>query len=289
MLEWSDLLYFLAVHREGTLSGAARSLQVAQTTVGRRLKALETELNAKLFRRTKSGLQLTQVGTTVLDAALAMETSAQAVQRRASNNLDRMEGKVRVSTTESFARTHVVPRLAALGERYPALSFEIVATNRALDLEALDTDLAVRLMRPTVPTLIGRKIADIELALFASRAYVHRHGAPKLGESFAGHRVIGYVEELSRSAEARWLSEHASEATMPLRTNSIPATVAAVASGMGVGLLPVQLAAECEQLECLAAVAELPRRPVWVVFHRDHQRDARIRAVVDCLTAAASP
>lgn len=280
MFEWSDLRYYLAIARTGTLSAAARELGVAQTTVGRRLEVLEQTLGARLFDRTKGGLRLSAAGTEILELARAMERVALDVERRTRGQDQELEGTVRITTTEAFARSHVVPRLAELQLEHPGLRFEVLAGNRPLDLDGREADLAVRLVRPDDPSLIARRIGHIELGLYASAAYLERHGPVRLDEGLAGQRVVGYVGEMAGAPEARWLDEHASAATVVLRSGSIPALVAAVSRGMALGILPATLAQE-HDLRCVAELPELPRRPVWLVFHADLRDNARVRCVVD--------
>lgn len=281
MFEWSDLRYFLAVARTGTLSAAARELGVAQTTVGRRLEVLEQALGARLFDRTKGGLRLSAVGSEILEQAHAMDRAAGDVERRARGQDQQLEGTVRIATTEAFARSHVVPRLAELHRLHPGLGFEVIAGNRPLDLDGREADLAVRLVRPDDPSLVARRIGQIELELYASAAYLERHGEVRLEGGLLGHRVVGYVGEMAGAPEARWLAEHAAQAAVVLRSNSIPALVSAVASGMALAILPTTLAAE-HGLLCVAPLPELPKRPVWLVFHADLRDNARVRCVVDC-------
>lgn len=290
MFEWSDLRCFLAVARTGTLSAAARELGVAQTTVGRRLEVLEEVLGARLFDRTKGGLRLSGVGAEVLELAHTMERAAAEVERRARGQDQQLEGTVRITTTEAFARSHVVPCLAELQREHPGLRFEVIAGNSTLDLDGREADLAVRLMRPDDPSLVARRIGHIELGLFASEAYLEDHGLGGDGlepaglglhDGLLGHRVAGYAGEMAGAPEARWLAEHAARATVVLRSNSIPALVAAVGSGMALAILPSALAHE-QGLRCVAPLPELPRRPVWLVFHADLRDNARVRCVVDC-------
>ena len=281
MFEWSDLRYFLAVARTGTLSAAARELGVAQTTVGRRLEVLEETLGARLFDRTKGGLRLSEVGAEILEHARTVDRAAADVERRARGQDQELAGTVRITTTEAFARSHVVPRLAELQRDHPGLRFEVIAGNRTLDLDGREADLAVRLVRPEDPSLVARRIGHIELGLYASEAYLEWHGEPSLHDGLAGHRVAGYTGEMAGAPEARWLAEHAARATMVLRSNSIPALVAAVDSGMALAILPSTLAQE-HGLRRVAALPELPQRPVWLVFHADLRDNARVRCVVEC-------
>lgn len=291
VFEWTDLRCFLAVARTGTLSAAARELGVAQTTVGRRLEVLEETLGARLFDRTEGGLRLSEVGVEILELARAMERAANEVERRARGQDQQLEGTVRITTTEAFARGHVVPRLAALQREQPGLQFEVLTGNRTLDLDGREADLAVRLVRPDDPSLVARRIGQLELGLYASHGYAEHHGIEPGGEldrrdGLVGHRVAGYVGEMASSPEARWLAEHASRATVVLRTNSIPALVAAVSNDMAMAILPSWLAQE-QGLRQVAALPELPPRPVWLVFHADLRDNARVRCVVDAFVRHA--
>lgn len=285
MFEWSDLRCFLAVARAGTLSAAARELGVAQTTVGRRLDVLEELLGARLFDRTKGGLRLSDVGAEVLELARTMERAAAEVERRVRGQDQQLEGTVRITTTEAFARSHVVPCLAELQREHPGLRFEVIAGNRTLDIDGREVDLAIRLVRPDDPSLVARRIGHIELGLYASAAYLEEHGLD-LHDGLFGHRVAGYAGEMAGAPEAQWLAEHAARATVVLRSNSIPALVAAAGSGMALAILPAALAQE-QGLCCVAPLPELPRRSVWLVFHADLRDNARVRCVVDCFVRRA--
>lgn len=280
MFEWNDLRYFLAVARAGTLSAAARELGVAQTTVGRRLEVLEDSLGSRMFDRTKGGLRLSAVGQQILELARTMDRAAGELERRARGRDQALEGTVRISTTEAFARTDVIPRLTELRREQPGLRFEVLTGNRQVDLDGREADLAVRLVRPDDPALVARRIGLIELHLYASAGYLEQHGPVRLDAGLAGHRVAGYLGEMAQAPEARWLAEHATQAEVVLRSNSIPALVSAVDRGMALAILPSVLAAERE-LPCVAPLPELPPRPVWLVFHADLRDNARVRCVVE--------
>ena len=108
-MNWDDARVFLAVCRESTLRGAARVLSVDQTTVGRRITALEKSLSCTLFLRTSEGYALTAVGEAALQAVEKMEHSALELERRIQGLADRLPGLVRVSTTDSLAIDIQIP------------------------------------------------------------------------------------------------------------------------------------------------------------------------------------
>ncbi|HWB76780.1 MAG TPA: LysR family transcriptional regulator, partial [Nannocystaceae bacterium] len=115
---WDDVRFFLAIHRAGSLSGAAGPLQVTQPTCGRRLAALEDSLGMRLFDRTPEGLRVTEDGAALLDAALAMESNAADLALRAALGDRELDGVVRIATTEAFACSFLVGALATLRARW---------------------------------------------------------------------------------------------------------------------------------------------------------------------------
>ena len=114
-MNWDDARVFLAVEREKTLRGAARTLNLDQATVGRRIAALEHALRATLFLRTSEGYALTAAGEAALKSAEKMEHSANELVRRTQGTDTRLAGDVRVTSTDSIAL-----RIFAAGHRTPA-------------------------------------------------------------------------------------------------------------------------------------------------------------------------
>jgi DNA-binding transcriptional LysR family regulator len=283
MPDWTDLRYFLACAREGSLAGAARTLEVDATTVGRRLGTLEKELGARLFDRAPGGLVLTEVGRGIRSAVEGMETLALTVERRASGEDARLEGTVRITLTEAFAVQVLLPRFAPFRERHPGIQVQFLTDYGALDLSRREADVAIRLTRPQEDTLVARKVGEIAIALYASEEYLARCGQPDPAQGFAGHEVIGYVDAATRWPESRWLTEAAPHARVALRCNSLLSVVTATAAGLGLGLMPCLAGdARPELLRVVPPVASL-RRDIWLVVHQDLQHNARVRATLHFL------
>ena len=137
--------FFLAASREGSLSGAARVLNVDHVTVGRRIAALEERLGAKLLTRTPEGLDCQpSAGQAILRQCEAMETSAFDIERLVAGHDSQYGGRIRLTTTEVLATHVIVPELAALCERYPQLQVEILTGVRLLDIARREAEIAVR-------------------------------------------------------------------------------------------------------------------------------------------------
>src|SRR6187402_3595408 len=140
MLDWSDFEVFLAVARAGTLSAAARLLKVDQSTVSRRLAALEASAGTRLFDRTPTGYLLTAPGEAMRGRVEDMETHAIAIERQLLGQDTSPTGQVRLAASDSFAAWFLVPRLAGLCSRYPGISVELVTGNQPVNLARREAD-----------------------------------------------------------------------------------------------------------------------------------------------------
>ena len=277
---------FLAVYRHGSLSAAGRALGVNQTTVGRRLKALERAVGARLLRLTTHGAALTDAGSAILPEAEQMERAMVMLERKVTGRDASLSGSIRIATTEALASSFLIPRLARLREAHTELDFVVLTSNLPLALARGDADLALRLIKPEGEGLMTRKVGTIELGLFAAASYLAGRDRPSLADGFAGHDVLGYHSELANGPEARWLASHAHAARTVLRVNSVLNLLAACALGMGLAVLPTGLGHD-PALVRLELGPPPEGRGVWICFHRDARANAKVKAVVDDLVAHA--
>lgn len=284
MPDWNDLRYFLAISREGTLAGASRALKVDATTVGRRLTVLEEELGTRLFERTPGRMVPTPAGQGIRSVVEEMEAAVLAVERRAGGEDARLEGVVRVTTTEAFAVNHLLPRFGPFRERHPGIEVQFLTDYGALDLARREADVAVRLTRPQDVSLVARKVGEIAISLYAAEGYLARRGLPDPATGFAGHDVIGYADAAAKWPESRWMGEVATSARVVVRCNSLLSVVAATGAGVGLGLMPCFQGDTTPGLRRLLPPVAALRRDIWLVVHPDLQQSARVRAVLDFLS-----
>jgi DNA-binding transcriptional LysR family regulator len=283
MLDWNDLRYFLAIHRTGTLTLAARRLKVNASTVSRRLAVLEQMLGARLFDRKPKGYALTQAGRGILDAVQAVDDTVVSLERKVAGEDARLEGAVRITSTEALVTGTLIPCCARLHERHPGIDLEFVTDNQALSLTQRDADLAIRLVKPSGDSLVARKVGEIGFALYGSRSYLRRRDGPEPARGLAGHELVTYLAELTASPEARWLARNAPGARIVLRSNSVLAAVSAAKAGFGLALLPCWLGDSEPELRCVLRPKDAPKRDIWILVHPDLRNTPRVRAVMDVL------
>jgi DNA-binding transcriptional LysR family regulator len=278
-LDWNDLRYFLAVCRAGTLAGAARGLHVRHSTVGRRVEALETALGVSLFTRAPDGFVLTNAGSDIVSLAEEAERAVAAVERRVAGRDKRIDGIVRVATSETFSG-FLMRRLPELQAQHPALTVEVLSGNAPLDLMRREADLAIRFMETTQADLICKRLCDAGWSLYSSQTYIARAAPAKMSADLAHHDVVGFDETMARSPGAIWLEEHRAGARIVVRCNSLTAALNASVAGMGVVVLPCFLADAEPSLRRLTDEV-VATRPMWMVFHPDVAQIGRVRTVID--------
>jgi DNA-binding transcriptional LysR family regulator len=195
-------------------------------------------------------------------------------------------GTVRVECPGTVAhRLMKSPLLDTFHKRYPGLRVEIVLFGRFLDLAKGEADLAIRHVAPQDEALVGRKIADVPWAVFASRSYVERHGRPCRVEDIESHPLIEFVGAIENLPAAPWMRSVAPHAPIAARSNNLVAVLLAVKSGVGLAALPVPLAQH--ETDLVAVLGPLPEltHPFYLVMHRDMRQTPRVRAFFDFVTA----
>ena len=285
-MNWDDAKIFLALHREGSLRGAARVVGVDQATIGRRIAALEHRLAATLFLRTSKGYVLTHVGEIVLASAQQMELAAIDFVRAAQGVDNRLVGEVSVATTDTLGMDFLIPALTDLHQRYPDIRVILNTSTQVVNLSLREADIAIRTVKPDNPDLIIRKLASWPVGLYASTDYLARHGIPEAGTGFAGHSLVVYEPHWQSDRSPMMLEEAAEGATVAAGVNTSLMLRQALLMGLGLGEVAVPLA------EQVGLVRVWPERQlqqsydVWLVTHQDVQHAARVRAVMDAIIRA---
>lgn len=280
---WELYRSFLAVFRERSLSGAARTLGLTQPTIGRHIDALEEALGVALFTRSQAGLIATAAASSLLPHAEAMASAAEALQRVASGEAAEERGVVRVTASEMIG-AEVLPRvLAAFREQHPRIVIELVLSNRSEDMLRREADIAVRMVKPTQSALVSRKIGTVQLGLFAHPRYVKRHGIPGTLEELREHPLIGF----DKTPAMRGLPTPGltlSRELFSFRCDSDLGQFAALRAGFGIGGSQVALARRERLVPVLAELIQF-QLGMWVVMHKDLKAVRRVRLLFDHLAS----
>jgi DNA-binding transcriptional LysR family regulator len=282
MSDWDDLKFFLAVARHGSTLAASKVLRVSQSTVHRRLEVLEKSLGRRLVKRLATGYRLTELGEDMRAYAEGVEDAVVAFKRRVNSTETELTGTVRVTCPEAVGFRLMRSMLPEkFGAAFPNLWLEFVMTDRIVDLAKGQADVAIRAGRPGEKDLIGRKIADSPWAVFASRAYLDKHGPPVGREDINHHAVVGFDGVLHEHSAGQWLRVVAPEARVTARATSIPAVVLAVKSGAGLAPLPLLVGRQDSELvQVLPPLSDLST-PFHMLIHEDMRQTPRVRSFFD--------
>lgn len=283
MLDWNDLRYFLAVADGGSTLAAGRSLRVSQTTVARRIAALEEALGLPLFEKRQAGYALTPAGEELVDRARQVETAATGFSDAAAAQVRDTSGTVRITTQEIFV-TLLAPMMRELHERHPEILIELDDSQYFRDLGEGEADIALRSSYGDLGSgVVGRRLCPDDWTLYCSRDYAAAHGVPQTRAQLKKHAFIGGGGPKLWHAYSAWLHELGLDDRVIMHYASAMGMMSAIRSGLGIAVLPCVVAdADPDLIRCVP-----PRdghgRVMWLVTHERLRHTPRVRTVIDFL------
>ena len=284
MLDWNDLRYFIAVARRGSTLAAARMLRTSQTTVARRIAALEQALAIQLFERRQAGYILTPAGNALLDRAAQVEKAADAFSEASGALVRDTSGTVRITTQEIFAVTLLAPILRELHESHPEILIELDDSQDFRDLGEGEADIGLRSAVGDLGSgIVGRRLCDDEWTRYCSRDYGAKHGVPRTRNQLRKHSFIGGGGPKLWRAYSAWLHDLGLDDRVIMHHASATGMMSAIRSGHGIAVLPRIVAdADPDLIQCVPPKAG-HGRVMWLVTHERVRRTPRVRVVIDFL------
>jgi DNA-binding transcriptional LysR family regulator len=269
----------------GSFSAVARELRIGQPNVSRHIAALERYLGTRLLHRSTRRLTLTPEGQRyygearrVLDAIAEAESTARGE--------DTPSGLLRVACPTALGRTHVLPQLKILLERYPQMDVDLQVGDRFSDLIEEGIDLAIRIGVLRDSALQARRVGTAERVCVASPAYLARHAAPATPADLRQHSCIVYSLGYSGN---RWPFRTTEvEVSGRLRVNSPDGIYRAVIDGLGVAYAPVwlfQRELSTGEVQALLLEEMGPPTPINIVYPTRRLLPRRARVFMDFIAA----
>ena len=286
--DWNRARAFLVTAEEGSLSAAARALDLTQPTLGRQVAALEQELGVALFERVGRGLELTPSGLDLVEHVRAMGDAANRMSLTASGQSDSLEGNICITATEVMAAFVLPPILQKLRQKEPGIEIELIASNSTSDLRRREADIAVRSFRPTQSDLIARKVCDLNAHLYAATSYLRRFGNPSSPEDLGGADFLGFDRT---NLLITGLNERGFNLTLrnfPVITESHLVQWELVKYGLGIGFMTENIGDAEPMVERALPHFDPFQVEVWLVAHRELKTSRRVRMVFDFLDSELS-
>jgi DNA-binding transcriptional LysR family regulator len=302
LLEWCELQdrlaamsVFAEVVEAKSFSAAAARLGISKSLVSRQVSALERSLSVKLLNRTTRKLSLTEGGAIFHEHCVRIVQEARFAEQRVTRVQSELAGLVRVTCVQAFALRHLMPALGEFQNRYPAIHVKLSCSNRTLDLGDDGYDLGIRITATPGQNLVARKLAVNRKVLCAAPAYLARHGTPRVIEDLAGHDGVLFPPMAPKRAWSlrRDGQLHVVPVAARFETDDMDASHAAVVAGLGIGVLPIYVAADDLRrgrlVPLLREVEILPDFGIYLVYLPNRTLPRRVRTLIDYLVQRFEP
>jgi len=287
--DWNRARAFLVTAEEGSLAAAARSLGMAQPTLGRQVAALEREIGVDLFTRRGRGLELTPNGIKLLAHVRLMGEAASRFSLSASGKSEFIEGNVCITASELLSAFVLPPMIQTLRDMEPGIEIEMTATNEERDLNRREADIAIRNFRPTQPELITRKLGSVRGHLYAAKSYLQQLGNP---QSMAELNKASYIDIEKPGRLLALLNAQGfnlSQQNFPVISNSHIVQWELVKLGAAITATVEDIGDNEPLVERLVVPGLSPiEMDLWIVTHNELRTSRRIRRVFDFLVSEFS-
>ena len=286
---------FAEVVEAKSFSAAAARLGISKSLVSRQVSALERSLSVKLLNRTTRKLSLTEAGAIFHEHCVRIVQEARFAEQRVTRVQSELAGLVRVTCVQAFALRHLMPALGEFQDRFPAIHVKLSCSNRTLDLGDDGYDLGIRITATPGQNLVARKLAVNRKVLCAAPAYLARRGTPRVIEDLAGHDGVLFPPMAPKRA---WSLRRAGKLPVVpvaarVATDDMDASHAAVIAGLGIGVLPIYVAADDLRRGRLAPLLReveiLPDFGIYLVYLPNRTLPRRVRTLIDFLVQRFEP
>lgn len=277
-LDWDNIRHFLAVVRSGSVTHAAQRLGVNQTTVSRRITALEDRLGKKLFERSGHSWVITPVGERLVSAAEHMAEEANTIERYVMADSLELSGLLRVTVADVCTQVLAMPAIQSFAKQYPEVDMEVIATRNVLDLAAREADVALRSTDEPPPNLVGKRIAQLAYAIYGTKEILERLQAdPNNGDT----PCITWVGD--GRTRPPWIEKSFPKTRRVYRTSELGVMLQMAKQAMGITQIPCVLGDREPSLHRIPARYIEPGWGLWVLSHVDLRTTARVRTFKDFL------
>jgi DNA-binding transcriptional LysR family regulator len=289
--DFNDTLMFVKVVEKGSFTAAALALGVPKATLSRKITELEQRLGTRLLKRTTRKLGLTEAGTLYYERSARIAQDLSEAESAVSQLNSAPRGWLRFTAPYSLGSDAITPLLPEFMARYPDVRLDMHLTNDKVDLVATDMDLAIRVGNLPDSTLSARKLATLQMHVYASPDYLARHGEPLQPADLEHHRALAFSQQRHNGRYMWDLYDGERRVDVPvspvLVANDPPSLFNALVSGVGLSLLPDsfgKVAVKQGRLRTLLAPWTGPTRELNAVFPPGRMHTPKVRAFVDFLS-----
>lgn len=272
-MNWDDIRLFLAIARAPSFSAAARKLGINQSTVSRRLAAMERDLGTQLIDRSPEGHSLTDAGNELRCVADNVEEELICIERSLSGHDAHLSGHLSVTCVDMLVDRYLAPHFAKFSKLHPDIDLHILTPFQPLNLVRREADVAIRVTDNPPESLIGRRICAFAMGVYGSIDFVET--IPENPDP----AEINWIGWSSETYHRRMITDHYPQARARHRVDSLLVLNSLVRAGIGASVCP------CYWADAEASLRRIYSKPLaanelslWVLVHPDVRRAARVRA-----------
>lgn len=292
---YNQLMMFHTIAQEGSITAAARKLEIAPPSVSQALKMLEEQLGLPLFTRTTRRIELTEAGQLLYERTLSSMSELNLAVESVSDLSRVPSGKVRITVPRFVYQSLLKPIYIEFCQRYPSIQLEISVSDKAIDIIRDGFDMGIRFGDRVEEGMIARQLTlPVKEALFASPGYVEQYGLPETPDDLKQHKLIQYRFISSNQVAPLNLNNQGETITVNMPTalivNDTDVMIDAAHNGLGIGRIVTPMVAEGFKKGEIVPVLEeywQPYSGLYVYFHKNTQKAKRVRVLIDFLLEKA--
>lgn len=278
-VSWDDLRYALALARHPTMAAAASTLHVHQSTVSRRIHALEAQLGVKLFELAEAGIVMTEPGRAIARRAEKIEVLTAGLETDIEIERKDDRQSVRISAVSTFITGFLNHHAGEFLTDNPHIRLDFVGEERNVVLERREADIAIRHAQPTTGQARTRKLAEHGTAIYATPDLTDGNGNLRTGVPW-----VGYSRPLDYLPEQQWIDAHIPARDIAITFASAATYANAVSHGVGAGLISCLTGDSRPDLIRIAPGIPVMYREAWLMVLDDTRQRPAVRTVINWLT-----
>jgi len=278
-MDWSDLKIVLAICRAGSLSGAARLLDINHSTVFRRINAIEKNMDVRFFERLPHGYVMTDAGESAMRAGERIDSEVLGLSREIQGKDQRLQGTLHITAPLGLSLRLLGPHIAKFNKMHPDIHIDLIATSTTLELSRREADVALRVTNTPPDTSIGRRICNFKSCIYASRGYLKKHK----------HDQLAKYDWLITDDQMDWLpsafrkNKEKARLRVKFSSDNVLAVMNAAKEGLGVAPLPCFIGDKEKNLVRVTEPLQELNSELWILTHSDLRNTARVRALMSFL------
>ena len=277
MNDWNDYALILALHRTGTLRGAAISLGTTHTTVARRLALMQKQRNAEVFEKIPGGYRATSYGEYLVATAKKVEDVILVSERFSNSDSNSLSGPITLSLGEPMSQFLLVEELGEFSKRYPKIQLRIKSSTAFADLDKGDADVVIRGADTLPEHLIGRRLCKLGLCFYA-----HKNYCSEVPES-----EWRWIAPIENELWPHWLAESPfPDVPIGILFDDIISRYHAINKGVGMGRAACFMGDTNPNLIRLPGSEPILKYDIWVLTHPDLHQQPKVKLLMQFLIDA---